>query len=378
MVWLSGCAVLSIDLGRPDASDWTTAGGSAARTQATPEAVRPPLVEAWSSNVEAAFGPGGAVVAGGYALIATRRGELVALDLERGGLRGRLRLAGPLDGTPALSNDLLVTVAADGRSTLSAVDLRSGTVRWRDRLGSVTASPLLLGERVVTAGLDGTVRAFATRSGVPSWTAVPDSAARFHAAPVTHGDAVLLADDQGSIHRLDAATGSAAWSVSTDLRFYDTPALLAHPQGDRLFLPTRRGVLLALDAATGSEVWRFEAEPVVRFASPAAANGTVYLVSTEGLLRALDAETGAVRWTARLDSGATAAPLVTGGIVYVGTLGGRLHAVEAATGEPLWNGALPGRVRAAPVPAAGGVLVLSEPRHATLFLPEAPLADARR
>jgi uncharacterized repeat protein (TIGR01451 family) len=107
------------------------------------------------------------------------------------------------------------------------------------------------------------------------------------------------------------------------------------------------GVVYALNASTGAQLWSSEgSDPngnFAFFASPAVANGVVYISDAIGdvLLNALNASTGAVLWAA--ETGWTnSSPAVVNGVVYAGGAGlGEFEQQDFfafnATGAGLWS-----------------------------------------
>jgi outer membrane protein assembly factor BamB len=95
-----------------------------------------------------------------------------------------------------------------------------------------------------------------------------------------------------------------------------------------------------------------------RAASPAVANGVVYVGSSDGKVYALNAATGAQEWAYTTGANADSSPAVANGVVYVGSEDGNVYAfslpggtsdgVRRARGQEF-----PGTARAQ-ISAAGG------------------------
>ncbi len=369
----SGCNALQ--LGQPlriEPGDWTTAGGSTSRAHTTDATLALPLEQAWRYDADAAFGPAAVVAADGVLIVATQKGEIHAIEVETGKRRGVGNLREPITGAPVLTNRVLYAPVADGKRTLVAYDIERGERKWELRVGPHEAGLLLDGGTLVAAGLDGIVRGIEPGSGEVRWTATPDSAAGFFAAPVTMAPGrIAVADDRGRVTALDLATGAVAWTRDLGLPVYASPAA----GGGRLFIPTTRGRFLALDAATGEAVWTFEAaRPTVRFSPPAVSGNRIVVGSSDGMLRALDATTGDVRWSFHSDGNFASAPLVAGSVVYVGSMNETLYALDADSGEVLWQTELDGRVKSEPVLHDGYLIVLAEPKYAYAFTAAPPVA----
>jgi outer membrane protein assembly factor BamB len=129
----------------------------------------------------------------------------------------------------------------------------------------------------------------------------------------------------GTIYALDATTGTVQWSASVGAAVSASPALA----DGILYVPTADGRLVALDTA-GTRLW--EASTGARIGvQPAVAGGVVYTGSDDGSVDAFDAAgcgapTCAALWSAETGNRITGAPAVSGGQLYVGTADGRLVA----------------------------------------------------
>lgn len=81
---------------------------------------------------------------------------------------------------------------------------------------------------------------------------------------------------------------------------------------------------------------RFDAHAAIH-ASPAAAQGRVFVGAENGNLYALDAKTHALQWLYHARGGIASTPAVADGIVYFLDRAGDVHALKAADGAPLWT-----------------------------------------
>src|SRR5215216_722196 len=116
--------------------------------------------------------------------------------------------------------------------------------------------------------------------------------------------------------------------------------------GKRLFLLNDSGKLLAIQKHTGKVLWRRKLGALAA-ASPAYANGTVYVVLLQRTLRgrgsgtgrvvALDGRSGKIRWSRALASRSESSPLVADGRVYFGSESGTVYAMDASNGRVRWR-----------------------------------------
>lgn len=160
------------------------------------------------------------------------------------------------------------------------------------------------------------------------------------------------------------AYGGIAWRVQTGGPIRATPAVA----DGRLFVGSTDGRLYALDPRTGDELWRFHAATSVT-GSPAVLGSLVYVTDHASTLYALDGATGSLRW--RVETGEplpfpwgyesgdvyASSPALADGTVFFGAGDGQLYAVDAADGSVRWKSATGGRVRSTPAVADGRVVV---------------------
>jgi outer membrane protein assembly factor BamB len=164
-----------------------------------------------------------------------------------------------------------------------------------------------------------------------------------------------VCDETGYSFRWPAAGPPRLWSYAVGAG-WSGPVVV----GDRVLIHHRvedSACLDCLQVANGKRVWRYE-EPTsyqdsFRFdegprATPAVAEGRVFIFGADGLLRAIDLATGKRLWGHDLHTeyrvpqgffGAACSPLVEGGrvILNVGGRGAGVVAFDAATGKEAWK-----------------------------------------
>ncbi|TKD52112.1 pyrrolo-quinoline quinone [Sphingomonas baiyangensis] len=170
---------------------------------------------------------------------------------------------------------------------------------------------------------------------------------RLAAAPVVAGGRLYVADVEGAIHALDAATGSPVWRVETGRGDSNENARFGggvSVEGDRLYATNGVGDVVALNVADGSEIWRVKPGGPLRGA-PTIANGQVYVLTQDNQLFALNIADGATVWT---QSGSleaqgvfgVAAPASAQGTVVAGFSSGELNAYRYENGRSVWADSL--------------------------------------
>ncbi len=208
---------------------------------------------------------------------------------------------------------------------------------------SSAASPVAADGILVTAGLDGRVRAFREADRALLWTAVLGGPVI--ATPLADRGRLYVPCTDGRLSALRLADGALLWTLDTNGADQSSPVL----SGGRLYLGSGfpNAALLAVDPAAGTLAWSAPLDQVTS-SSPAVAAGRVFIGANSGRLFAFDAGTGALAWTCSAGGTVgTASPLAEGGAVYL-VSDAAFHRVEP--GAESWSLAL-----SDPAPPAGAL-----------------------
>jgi len=177
--------------------------------------------------------------------------------------------------------------------------------------------------------------------------------------PVAIGDTIYVADRQGMLVALNAATGKRIWEkdfaeYSNDSFFSGVSRLwsdgetarlssLAHSNGV-LYLGTENGVFMALSPEDGEMIWQTSVPGEIL--APATTEGNVVVVNTgAGVLFALNKDTGEELWRSESDVPplslrGISAPIAVNGGVMVGTPTGHLKVNVIESGLTAWETAV--------------------------------------
>jgi len=189
--------------------------------------------------------------------------------------------------------------------------------------------------------------AFDKSNGQVLWWAAPgnpplDTTYSTPVVAVIDGVRMLIAGNaDGWLYAMKARTGETLWKFHVSkLALNSSPVVdgnfvyIGH--GEENVAGTEMGRVVCIDAAkrgditeTG-EVWRFDACEI-GYASPAVANGRLYVVDNSARLYCLDAKTGKEQWKFPLGRVGKGSPTVTAdGIIYVGEENGIFHVLRDA------------------------------------------------
>ncbi|MEW5864962.1 MAG: outer membrane protein assembly factor BamB [Pseudomonadota bacterium] len=169
------------------------------------------------------------------------------------------------------------------------------------------------------------------------WSASVGAAEGYVFSPALAGDSVYAAARDGTVVRLDAATGQVRWRASAGMRL--SGAIGA--DGELAVVASDSGEVVALDARNGTARWRARVSSEV-LAAPKVAGGLVLVRSADSRIFAFGAHDGRRRWVyqraptaliVRSPAGIT----IHEGSVYAGFSGGKLLALSLATGAVRWE-----------------------------------------
>jgi outer membrane protein assembly factor BamB len=178
----------------------------------------------------------------------------------------------------------------------------------------------------------------ATATAVIDWQASV-GASRPGLSPAVTSDAVYAAALDGTVARLDAATGRTVWRISAG------KPLSAGPGADATLVAvgTDKGDVLAFDT-DGKALWNARVTSEV-ISPPVVAEGIVVVVSGDGRIFGFAAADGKTRWVNQRTNPPLTVRNGAGGVasrggVFLGVAGGRLLAMDLQTGTIGWDGAV--------------------------------------
>lgn len=156
-------------------------------------------------------------------------------------------------------------------------------------------------------------------------------------SPSAAADAVYAAATGGSIVRIDAASGKAAWQVDAGKRL----SVGAGADATLVVVGTDRGEVLAF-TPDGKPLWTATVTSEV-LGPPRVAEGIVVVRSGDGRMFGLSGADGKTKWvhqqvTPPLTVRNFAGGVISRGGLFIGTAGGKLLAIDLTTGNVGWEG----------------------------------------
>lgn len=347
-------------------------GGPAHSGSAVGEPIRRFVGTAWTVKTEGPVRSSPAVV-DGVAYVGSGDGRIYAIETQTGRATWSHDVGAPVHSSPAVVGGRVYVAARNGM--VLALDARSGSRKWTHQMGGdllyhwefdyFQSSPTVVDDLLYVGGGDGSLCALKAADGTIVWKA--ELGSRVRSTPAVADGLVVVGDFAGYLHAFDAKTGTHRWKQATEGASidaapygFDRSALVASPAiaDGRVFIGGRDGFLYAFDLATGHELWRFDHKVSWVPTSPAVARGLVIAGSSDGrFVQAVDAVTGTERWRFRSRKPVWSSPLIAGDVVYIADYDGFVWIVDAATGREISNVRLGGVIHASPVLAGSRLLV---------------------
>lgn len=201
--------------------------------------------------------------------------------------------------SPLIYDGVLYVGSTD--STLSAVDLSTGRVKWDFDAGYPIEATASVGEGMVCFGsLDGVLRCLDTADGRLLWQFQAKS--EILSAPVITGSTVYFSSSDDRVYALSVKNGEKKWVYnrttfqSVSPRIYGSAAY----HNGRLYQFFSDGFVVAIEAENGRELWKRQAVKVFNShenirRTPLVANSMVYVIDDDRAVVALDPDTGEIK-----------------------------------------------------------------------------------
>lgn len=169
-----------------------------------------------------------------------------------------------------------------------------------------------------------------------AWTASVGSGGAHVFSPAVARNSVFAAAADGTVTRIEAATGRAQWRINAGMPL----TAGVGSDGNVVVVAGEKGAILAYDE-NGKEVWKAQASSEV-LSAPAVGQGLVVVRSVDNSVAGFDVITGKRRWILQRSVPALtlrSAPgiAIAEGNAYVALPGGRLLAVALNNGGPRWE-----------------------------------------
>jgi len=261
----------------------------------------------------------------------------------------------------------VVVASRDG--DIVALDAADGSLRWKSAVGSeVLAAPTVARNRVLLRAVDGSLRALDAETGIQSWFLeqnVPRLSVRGTSSPVMAEGMVLAGFDNGKFMAVSLNDGEVIWEVylaqpsgRTELdRMVDVDGVFG-VIGKDVYVSAVNGRTLSMAAESGRILW---SRDIPSYSGLGLDWDTVYVAEEASHVVALSRSNGAQLWRQEaLKRRTLTAPVPYGPTVVVGDFEGYLHWLSAATGEFVAREDAGGAILTAPIVVGEMIYVVTE------------------
>lgn len=283
---------------------------------------------------------GGVAFEGGRLFVATGFGDLVALDAANGEQIWKISVGIPFRASPTVHMGRIFVETYD--NTMVAYDTANGQQLWSHQgvseiaaiLGST--SPAVIDSTVIVPYSSGELVAIRVDTGTVAWreqlgssvsntslAQLSDIAAR----PVAEGGEVIVVSHAGSLVSIDLRSGRRNWS--RDIDGIQTPWVV----GDYIYAILSDGELMCIDRENGGVYWvrelpSFErdGETPLEWAGPVLVGDRLLLVSSDNQAALVSPYDGEILSQTTIEGRGFLSPVVAQETVYILTDNGHLTA----------------------------------------------------
>lgn len=231
----------------------------------------------------------------------------------------------------AALDDLLVIVESPS-NLVTALSIRDGTVRWRQKVGSHLErlfEPVRYGDRIL---INSETRLFLLSALTEQIDEEHELEAAVRNSPAIVGDYAIFGAENGLVFWHDLRTGYSRWRQQLSGRVIVRPVA----SGAGVFVADGNGRFAMYTASGGELLWQGRAFDRIT-AQPVATAGDVLVASEDHCLYALHALSGKDHWIYRVTEPLIDDPILIGATAYLPSPQRGLIAIDTANGADLWT-----------------------------------------
>jgi outer membrane protein assembly factor BamB len=353
---LISCSSLKLERNLiPSKFDWVQYGNSPTRSNITHYEITPPFQLAWKYNAGAGFSHGPMLVADGILFIGTLGEEIHLVDIETGKKIGVIKTESAVSGTPVLYKNKLIIPNAHGKNTLQSIDLNLGKILWKEKIGAIEASLLLVGNNLIVTTLEGLVINYKINYDIAEKIWEFKTPKPIRSSPASDGEFIVFGCDDGNLYCIDFKSGALVWKFNAGSAIF-APISISN---GKVFFGSINGIFYALNLKNGKLEWKFNSNSKI-YGGCSIKDSLVFFGTASGKFFALNKETGEIVWEFLAKSIINSAPIVSNETVFFGSLDKNVYAIDIATGNLLWSYETRGRIKSSPIIWRNFLFVASE------------------
>jgi len=273
-------------------------------------------------------------------LTAGRDGLLTSFDISNGYELAEIDLDEELSGGIGGNSSRALVTTRDGN--VVCIDLGDNKISWKTRVPSeVLSRPVLYNNIVLVRTADGRLLGLDLQSGKIKWSyaqTIPALTLRGSSSPVIARGRVFVGLDNGRLIALSPIDGEVIWDVAVSVpqgrseiqRLVDIDGR-AELYGRLLYVTSYQGRMAAIDVSIGQFVW---SRPFSSHSGVSVDETAVYSSDDMSYVWALDRNSGATLWKQeKLKVRDITRPVPFGDYVVVGDYEGYLHVMSKFDGH---------------------------------------------
>lgn len=141
---------------------------------------------------------------------------------------------------------------------------------------------------------------------------------------------ILVADNSGTLYKIDPLTKKIIWEFVMDNRNIAVP----YYYEGVLYIPSSS--LYALDFDKGSLFWKKDIDSLI-YSNPVIYKNRLYACSSTGFLFCLKQRSGEILWKKKIDKGFFSSPALVDQYLLIGGLSGTFYSIDLKTGKVMWR-----------------------------------------
>ncbi len=343
-----------------DLSGWKSFRGDYQNTAYVPSTIGVPNKLLWKYDAKRPL-KSSPVVVGKIVVIGSLDKRVHFLDALSGKEMGVYKVSSSVS-TSACGEDATIYFGLDkGKETFFALDLRTGEILWKKKLGDLSSSPALCEDKIFVGSSSGILRVLNKNTGERIWEF--ETKASIISTPACDGQSSSTSDERiicfgstdGYLHALDIESGEVRWKFKAEGAIYSSPAI----KNGMVFFGSVDGNLYALNLGDGSLIWKFKTQADV-YSSPAVAESLVYIGSNDYFMYAVNQNSGELCWKFETEGLIRSSPIAVGDKLFFGSYDGNFYVLNRFTGKLLWKYQTKGMISSSPAYYDGRIYIASE------------------
>lgn len=343
-----------------DLPGWKNFRGDYQNTAYIPLTIGVPNNLLWKYNTKGRL-KSSPIVVGKTVVVGSLDKRLHFLDALSGEDLGVYKVSSPISASTC-AEDVTIYFGLDrGKETFFALNLVNGEVLWKERLGDLSSSPAICGDRVFVGSGPGILWALDQNTGERVWEFETEAA--IISTPACNGlssstsseTVICFGSTDGYLYALDRENGDLRWKFKAESGIYSSPAI----KNGTVFFGSVDGYLYAVSLKDGSLVWKFKTQADV-YSSPAVADSLVYIGSNDYFVYAVNQKTGKLSWKFETEGLVRSSPIAVGDKLFFGSYDGNFYVVNRFSGKLLWKYQTRGMISSSPAYCDGKIYMASE------------------